>query len=251
MPSKTHALIEAAAALRDACDAHLEPFEPATVILNPLRYAWAPHARYLERLAPPGDAEEPWTGALWLGMNPGPWGMAQTGVPFGCVPLVRDFLGIEEAVEVPQNTHPKRPILGFACTRREVSGERLWGAIQEDAGSPEDFRQRHFITNYCPLVWQAESGKNLTPDKLPGERMAPVLAACDAHLAQVIRAVRPAQIIGVGTWAEKCAKRVVEAAALEVPVGRVLHPSPASPAANRGWAAAARTQLAALGHPLG
>ncbi len=250
MPTITDALIDAAARLRDTCDDHLEPFEPAAVILNPLRYAWEPHRLYLERLAPRGEAGEGWQGALWLGMNPGPWGMAQTGVPFGCVPLVKDFLGIQADVQIPENTHPKRPIQGFACERREVSGERLWGTIQEDAGSPEAFRERHFITNYCPLVWQSDTGKNLTPDKLPADRMAPVLEACDAHLEQVVRQVRPAQIIGIGAWAEKCAKRVVNEAGLDVPVGRVLHPSPASPAANRGWAAAARKQLGALGVPL-
>jgi single-strand selective monofunctional uracil DNA glycosylase len=31
------------------------------------------------------------------------------------------------------------------------------------------------------------------------------------------------------------------------PVGQVLHPSPASPKANRGWAAQADAELAALG----
>ena len=33
----------------------------------------------------------------------------------------------------------------------------------------------------------------------------------------------------------------------DIRIGRVLHPSPASPAANRGWAAAAEKQLLALG----
>ena len=52
--------------------------------------------------AAPGRKE-----AVFLGMNPGLWGMAQTGVPFGTVSLVRDWMGIEDTaqaiVTVPVN----------------------------------------------------------------------------------------------------------------------------------------------------
>ncbi|MEZ4315865.1 MAG: single-stranded DNA-binding protein [Myxococcota bacterium] len=238
-------VIRAAEALRDALSAHRHPVGPATVVLNPLEYAWEPHLRYLERYAPTGRI-----GALWIGMNPGPWGMAQTGVPFGSVPMVRDFLGITGAVHAPEDAHPKRPIEGFACARREVSGDRLWGAIAEDCGTPERFFDRHFITNYCPLVWQTVTGANVTPDKLPAADMAPVFAACDAHLLTVLRATRPSLIIGVGAWSERRARSVVDASGLDIAVGRILHPSPASPAANRGWANVVRQQLEDLGHPL-
>ena len=238
-------VLAAAVELREQMQRFLEPVGDATVVLNPLQYAWEPHAAYIERYAPTSAG-----GALWLGMNPGPWGMAQTGVPFGAVPRVRDFLKISGRVDVPAVTHPKRPIQGFECTRNEVSGDRLWGAVEAVCETPERFFARHFVTNYCPLLWQSARGTNLTPDKLPSEAMAPILAACDAHLAQVIRATRPARVIGVGAWAEKCAQRVVDTFDLDVPVGRVLHPSPASPAANRGWAEAAVKQLAEQGHPL-
>ncbi|MCB9679059.1 MAG: single-stranded DNA-binding protein [Alphaproteobacteria bacterium] len=238
-------VLQAAEALRDATSALARPIGSATVVLNPLVYAWEPHARYIERYAPRGRI-----GALWIGMNPGPWGMAQTGVPFGSVPMVRDFLGITGRVDPVPDAHPKRPIEGFDCTRSEVSGDRLWGAIRDDCGSPAVFFARHYITNYCPLVWQSASGANLTPDKLPAADMAAVFEACDAHLAAVIRAARPEIVIGVGVWAEACAKRVVETHEPGTRVGRVLHPSPASPAANRGWAEQARRQLAEQGHPI-
>jgi len=93
--------------------------EPDTHVYNPLVYARAPHEQYLERFgAPPREA-------LLLGMNPGPFGMAQTGVPFGDVGIVRDWTGIEAPVAQPERPNPKRPIQGFACTRSEVSGSRL------------------------------------------------------------------------------------------------------------------------------
>lgn len=99
--------------------------DPVTCVYNPLIYARKSHEAYLERHAKQG------IDALFLGMNPGPWGMAQTGVPFGEVSLVRDFLEIDEAVNQPPIVHPKRPIEGFACTRSEVSGRRLWGWVSE------------------------------------------------------------------------------------------------------------------------
>ena len=58
-------------------------------------------------------------------MNPGPWGMVQTGVPFGEVSLVREWLGIDATIRRPKVLHPDRPVEGFLCQRREVSGSRF------------------------------------------------------------------------------------------------------------------------------
>lgn len=113
-------LVAAAHWLSDGVD-KLVFSEPVTHVYNPLRYAWDAHHRYL-KLAPETQAAR----VLFLGMNPGPWGMAQTGVPFGQVEAVRDWLGIDVPVGKPAKEHPKRPIEGFACRRSEVSGERLW-----------------------------------------------------------------------------------------------------------------------------
>lgn len=237
-------LLDASAELRDATLPHTVPVGDATHVLNPLTYAWAPHRAYVERYGP-SSAE-----AIWVGMNPGPWGMMQTGVPFGAIPAVRDYLGIEEPVQDVPEAHPRRPVEGFACSREEVSGKRLWGAIEANMGPPEKFFERYWIVNYCPLVWQSESGANLPPDKLPRDRTAALFEVCDARLVQVIRLLQPRTVIGVGAWTEKLVKRLVAQHELPVRVGRVLHPSPASPAANRGWAEAAERQLAELGHPL-
>lgn len=233
MNPTAHALITAAEALSAACE-RLRFAPPVATVYNPLRYAWGIHRRYLERFA---------TGrrrVLFLGMNPGPWGMAQTGVPFGEIAHVRDWMGLEGAVERPDPEHPKRPVTGFACTRSEVSGRRLWGAFAERFGPAETFFAEHFVANYCPLVFMADSGRNLTPDKLPKAELEALAAACDAHLRQVVAALDPEYCVGVGRWARERFEAVVGG---ERRICQVLHPSPASPAANRGWAQAACKQL--------
>ncbi len=237
-------LVACAARLRDRVEPFVRPTERAPVVLDPLAYAWEPHRIYLERYGGLGAR------ALWLGMNPGPWGMAQTGIPFGAVPRVRGFLGIEAPVEPPPLTHPKRPIHGFACTRVEVSGDRLWGTVEAVCKTPERFFSQHLVLNYCPLVWQGERGQNLTPDKLPRSVTTPVFEACDAHLREVVELLRPAVLIGVGAWAERRARAAFAQHPAPPRIARILHPSPASPAANRGWAEAATAQLRSLGHPL-
>jgi single-strand selective monofunctional uracil DNA glycosylase len=214
---------------------------PVDRVYRPLEYAWRAHQRYLEKYA---------TGTkrvLFLGMNPGPFGMVQTGVPFGEVAAVRDWLGIEEPVGKPADEHPKRPVEGFQCKRSEVSGRRLWGLFAERFGKPDSFFESHFVLNFCPLVWMSASGANLTPDKLPAAEMEPVEKACLRHLADVISIMRPSFLIGIGGFAEERLRRAALTTGGDAEIGRILHPSPASPAANRGWAEAASRQLAELG----
>ena len=184
-----------------------------------------------------------------LGMNPGPWGMAQTGVPFGEVQAAKDWLGISAAIGKPKLEHPKRRIDGLLCPRSEVSGRRLWGLFAKKFKSPQSFFLNHYVANYCPLVFMEESARNLTPDKLPASIRTPLLHVCDAHLASVLELLNPEWVIGVGGFAEQCATRVL--ARLEnlrnTRVGKILHPSPASPAANKDWAGTVTRQLNDLG----
>lgn len=218
------------------------PFSPPVAyVYRTLDYTWDAHRQYLERF---GNGRKR---VIFLGMNPGPFGMAQTGVPFGEVAAVRDWMGIEMPVGKPVPEHPKRPVDGFACKRSEVSGRRLWGLFSERYPRPEDFFKDHFVLNYCPLVWMSLTGANLTPDKLRAAEMAAVEAACQWHLQEVLAAMRPSWLIGVGGFAEERLRRAAEACGSEAKIGRILHPSPASPAANRGWAEAASAQLAELG----
>jgi single-strand selective monofunctional uracil DNA glycosylase len=214
---------------------------PVACVYQPLEYAWEPHREYLERFAN-GKKR-----VVFLGMNPGPFGMVQTGVPFGEVAAVRDWMGITEPVGKPAEEHPKRPVEGFACQRSEVSGRRLWGLFAEHFGTPETFFKDHFVLNYCPLVWMSGTGANLTPDKLSATEMAPVEQACLKHLGEVISLLHPQFLIGIGAFAEERLRRAAERCGSDAHIGRILHPSPASPAANRGWAVAASRQLADLG----
>ena len=223
--------------VREVRDLRFGP--PVTHVYNPLVYASAPHTEYLRRFAS-GPKE-----ALFVGMNPGPFGMAQTGVPFGDVGMVRDWMGIEAPVGRPDREHSKRPVLGFDCARSEVSGTRLWGWARERFGSPEAFFSRFFVWNYCPLCFLEESGRNRTPDKLPAAERAPLFEACDRALRDLVDALEPRWVVGVGKFAEDRAKAAL--GERDVEIGRILHPSPASPAANKNWAGAADAALARLG----
>ncbi|MFK7910163.1 MAG: uracil-DNA glycosylase family protein [Akkermansiaceae bacterium] len=217
--------------------------DPVSHVYLPTEYAQRSHELYLEKY---GSGRKK---VLLLGMNPGPWGMAQTGVPFGEIPAVRDWMGISTAVDKPENEHPKRPIEGFDCERSEVSGRRLWGLFAEKFPEADDFFKDHYVSNYCPLVWMGETGKNITPDKLPKSEMEPVEKACREHLAAVIDALQPEWLIGVGAYAEK---KLLEAVKEYFPdrefrTGKILHPSPASPIANRGWEPQAEKQMLDMG----
>ena len=94
---------------------------PVSHVYRTLDYTWQAHLEYLKRF---GKGKKR---VVFLGMNPGPFGMAQTGVPFGEVAAVRDWMGIQAPIDKPEHEHPKRPIDGFHCQRSEVSGRRLWG----------------------------------------------------------------------------------------------------------------------------
>ena len=215
--------------------------DPVTHVYNPLAYAWTAHQTYLSRVNDDGVS------VVFLGMNPGPWGMAQTGVPFGEVAAARDYVGIDVPVDHPANEHPKRPIEGFACGRSEVSGRRLWGLFQDQYPDADDFFADHFIVNYCPLVFMEASARNRTPDKLPVAEREPLNQACDRHLIAVLKTLRPRHVVGVGAYAEGCLNRVLATGCHDATVSRILHPSPASPAANKDWAGTAMRQLVDAG----
>jgi single-strand selective monofunctional uracil DNA glycosylase len=244
-------LVAAAERLRDELEplTHRRGAGEAATILVPVAYAWENHRAYLEKWARAGIE------ALLVGMNPGPWGMGQTGVPFGDPWHVRHFLEIAGTVSRPRNEHARCPILGLASPREEVSGQRLWGGAKRSFGSAERFFERFFVANYCPLLFLAQSGANVTPDKVPKEWMAPVLEVCDEHLRAVVAALEPNRVVGVGAWATKRAQKALEerrepGRTRPAPmIATLLHPSPASPTANRGWFRQARKQLAEIGCP--
>lgn len=212
---------------------------PVTHVYNPLGYARSPHEAFITRFGASTKR------VVFLGMNPGPFGMTQTGVPFGAIEPVRDWLQIEVQVRRPRNEHPKRPVLGLDCTRNEVSGERLWGGIRAHWKTPERFFDDHFIVNYCPLVFLEESGRNRTPDKLPKAEREKLFAVCDRHMRRVIAALEPEWVVAIGAFAE--ARALAALAERDIKIGRILHPSPANPRAQKDWAGSARRELQELG----
>jgi single-strand selective monofunctional uracil DNA glycosylase len=239
-------LIDAARALSDEL-ARLTFPHPVAHVYDPHRYAFAPYRQYIQKFGYTPKR------VVLIGMNPGPFGMMQTGVPFGEVAAVRDWMKIRAVVEPPESSHAKRVIQGFDCPRSEVSGRRLWGWAATRFGAAENFFSEWFVLNYCPLALLEESGRNFTPDKLPASLLIQVYAACDRHLARALTALKPQWAIGIGGFAEKRIRSVLEGPLIDselarsMRAGTILHPSPASPIANRGWAEAAEKQLVALG----
>ncbi len=212
---------------------------PVAYVYNPLEYAKEAYEIYLRRYADgPKDI-------VLLGMNPGPWGMAQTGVPFGEVTAVRDWLGIEAYIGQPGSMHPKRPVEGFSCKRREVSGKRLWGWARDTFNTPERFFSRFFVANYCPLLFIEESGRNRTPNNLRAAERKPLLSACDRALRRTIEWIRPHYVVGIGQFAADRARDVLSGR--DMTIGRITHPSPANPKANRGWNSLIMQELSGLG----
>ncbi len=219
-------LLDAMKRLSTRCDELIPDLisqTPVAFATNPLDYARVPAQTYIEKFGHLGAK------TVMLGMNPGPWGMAQTGIPFGATGIVRDLLAINEEVFQPVGAHPKRPVEGIFLSRQEVSGTRLWGLLAEHYGSVEEIHKHVYLVNHCPLLLISEDGKNLTPDKLSGQAARELLAVCDQHLIDVVNALEATRIIGVGKYAEKRAHKATS----DLEITSVWHPSPASPLANR------------------
>jgi single-strand selective monofunctional uracil DNA glycosylase len=220
--------------------ARLKFTAPVTHVYNPLAYASAAHAEYLDRYGRGPKC------VVFLGMNPGPFGMVQTGIPFGEIAAVRDWLKISAPIARPASSHPKRPVQGYDCPRSEVSGRRLWGLFSQRFGAAPDFFAEHFVANYCPLAFLSATGSNVTPDKLAKPERARLAAVCDAHLRLLLEILQPEWLIGIGAFARERGEHA--AASTQIRVGQILHPSPASPKANRGdWAKTAAQELISLG----
>ena len=217
----------------------LEFEDPVKYVYNPMVYARAPFDEYYRKY---GEGVKE---VVLLGMNPGPWGMVQTGVPFGDVEMVKGWLGITGEVNSPMKQHPKRPIHGFQCARGEVSGKRLWGWAKERFGVPRRFFRRFWVANYCPLVFMEEGGRNRTPDKLKKGEKIELFKACDQALVQMVKLCQPRYVVGIGNFAYQRATAALSE--LDVKVGRISHPSPANPKANRGWAELIEGELSDLG----
>lgn len=234
-------LIEAALRLRDAVD-EIKFTAPVTHVYNPLRYAWAPYKKYLRTFA--GGQPH----VVFVGMNPGPFGMVQTGIPFGEIAAVRDWLGITGKVLKPDREHPKRPVAGFDCLRSEVSGFRLWSLFAKRFVTAARFFEHHLVLNYCPLAFLESTGRNRTPDKLRPIEKEALFRICDRHLREALEALRPEWVVAIGGFAaQRIAETLASSPSLPVKTCQILHPSPANPSANRDWPNTVTRQLCVAG----
>ena len=215
---------------------------PVGIVYNPLDYAWDGFAQYMRYSY--GVKR-----VVFLGMNPGPWGMTQTGVPFGEVEAVKNFLGITKInITKPENAHISRPVQGLDCERSEISGKRLWGLFREKFGTAENFFAENFVLNYCPLLFTEITDKgslrNITPDKLVQSEREALCGLCDEALVDVMKILRPDFVVGVGNFAYDRAKSVLQK---PIVITKILHPSPANPQANHDWQGKAKRTLIAEG----
>ncbi|CAD1473649.1 unnamed protein product, partial [Heterotrigona itama] len=190
---------------------------PVEYVYNPLEYAFNIHTMYVEKYCKTAKK------ILFLGMNPGPWGMVQTGVPFGEINMVRDWLKISGPVGKPAKEQPSRKVTGFQCTRSEVSGKRLWGLFQELCKSPEKFFKHAY-----------------------GPEVETLHAACDKALEKIINILKVGIVIGIGGYAGKRAQLVVQASKLPVKVLCLPHPSPRA-VNNKNWSEKATQKLSEFG----
>ena len=223
-------MIEASSKLRDDVEKFADSLvkeDSVDAVYNPLAYAWEPHRAYLE-LASGGGAK-----TLLLGMNPGPHGMGQMGIPFAATSVVRELLKITNLeVGQPRKPHPKRPISGLDWPKEEVSGTRLWGLLANEYGSAESIFKSVFLLNHCPLMlFSGERATNITPDKITGPTTKALLERCDEHLREVVDIMQIERVIGVGRYSEKRALNALSG--IDISVTTCWHPSPASPLANR------------------
>ncbi|KAL1451943.1 hypothetical protein WDU94_006272 [Cyamophila willieti] len=163
-------------------------------IYNPLDYAFELHSKYVYKYCTSKKK------ILFLGMNPGPWGMVQCGIPFGEVKAVKGFLNIEGEVNQPDKFHKDRPITGLDCPRSEISGKRLWElASQLSDGKAENFFRHAYVHNYFPLAFLSKTAKNITPAELKNKITIEKLnSICDKSLSDIIQHLGVDTVIAIG-----------------------------------------------------
>uniref|UniRef100_A0A0C9RNR1 Smug1_2 protein n=1 Tax=Fopius arisanus TaxID=64838 RepID=A0A0C9RNR1_9HYME len=133
---------------------------PVEYLYSPIEYAFSVHSNYLQKFCKHEKK------ILFLGMNPGPWGMSQTGVPFGEVNTVVNWLGLSGHIDKPPREQPARRVTGLLCKRSEVSGRRFWELFKGLCCTPEIFFRHSFLRNYCPVALMDAAGRNITPAEL-------------------------------------------------------------------------------------
>ena len=196
------------------------------------------HEQYLKRF---GEGRKR---VVFLGMNPGPFGMVQVGVPFGEVNAVRDWMQISAPVAPPKTPNPSRPVEGFTCQRSEVRVSACGRFFAERYPHAQDFC-RPLCAELLPAgVLRSRAQRDTR--QAPEERNRTALCRLRCTFRRASTRWRR------NGWSASASlpDAGASSACPFVPAGEDrhrAHPSPAGPIANRGWAPQAAAQLTALG----
>jgi len=215
----------------------------AVAAIDPTSYAFGNYTRFMQ-LAASGPRL-----ALFVGMNPGPHGMAQTGIPFGDVDTARVLLGGADTIDPLPGLRAASGAAwdckGLAYHRGEQSGMRLWSALSQLCGSPQAALERCCIVNYCPLYMVGPELENITPSDLPRRHdiTRALEAACDEHLRQLVLGLEVKTVLSFGSYAHASARRALSG--FPVDFYTTPHPSPRRGSAAE-WIASALPLLAGV-----
>lgn len=170
------------------------------LVVNPGSYGERWHARF-RRTYP--LRRNP---LLFCGLNPGPYGMAQTGVPFtdlkrlrAELPRLATELEATGSALVPPGLAPA-PLRPFLTRTFESSSVRVYRFLALVRETAEAALRDVVFVNPCPLLFvERRSGENRTPADLPRElrraagtaragleRAARLMAAFDAARLEVV-----------------------------------------------------------------
>jgi len=136
-------------------------------VWNPGLYGEPWHSRF-RRCYPP--AARP---LVLFGLNPGPYGMAQTGIPFtdirrlvSALPaLVAELRNAGKRLEVPGLAPVSLP--PYLSRTFEASSVRVYRFLERSWGDAERGWREVVAANPCPLLFiDTETGKNRTPADL-------------------------------------------------------------------------------------
>lgn len=184
-------------------------------VWNPGRYGASWHRRF-RRMVPLESNP-----VILFGLNPGPYGMAQTGIPFTDVKRLRErlprlaaSLEIHGPVEVPGLAPPSlRP---FLTRSFESSAVRIYRFLDLAWGSAEEGWRKVGVANPCSLLFMDAAGKNRTPADLQGavsrrrsagHSAAELREACDRlrrkAALEAMAAVRPRGVVLLGKDVQK------------------------------------------------
>ena len=172
----------------------LKFFPPCFYVYNPLSYCFESFKIYFEYL----NTEEEIN--LFFGINPGPFGMAQTGIPFGDKETVKNYLKIEPKIDIDKipKQHPKKQILGLEVKRVEKSGRIFWGVIKEFYPEKYDFFKSNFVLNFCPLCFLDEQGRNITPKVLRKEDQIALYKILEIFMLKLFKLIKIKKLIAIG-----------------------------------------------------